>query len=166
MQIKQIFISGASVLPCCFEEVKMCVSLICFCAVTSESVWSWTRMTKSVSATTSRWKSSASSWMRQKSSFSRTGQYFCGTGALSLLNHDPLRTSNMYLFLIINLTIISFYIHLGIRKPLISMNQWWRRSLMSHTTPTSPKRGSASVLSRWERETTLVCTFKALELDL
>lgn len=47
-----------------------------FRAVTSESVWSWTRMTKSVSATTSRWKSSASSWTRQRNSSRWRGQQY------------------------------------------------------------------------------------------
>lgn len=52
---------------------------VCVCAATSASVWSWTRMTRSVSATTSRWKSSASSWIRQKSWFTWRGQCYCGT---------------------------------------------------------------------------------------
>lgn len=88
MQTKLISASRAS--PSCFPGVRMCSSLfysslhllVCFCAATSASVWSWTRMTRSVSATTSRWKSSASSWIRQRSWFTWTGRYFCRTGAL------------------------------------------------------------------------------------
>lgn len=60
----------------CFTSLFHSSFFVCFCAATSESVWSWTRMTKSVSATTSRWKSSASSWTRQKSSFTWRGQCF------------------------------------------------------------------------------------------
>lgn len=42
-------------------------------SATSVSVWSWTRMTRNVSVTTSRWRSSASSWIQQRSWFRRRG---------------------------------------------------------------------------------------------
>lgn len=129
----------------------------CVCAATSASVWSWTRTTKSVSATTSRWRSSASSWIQQKSWFTWRGESFWATAPSVSEESKPTQWPN--------LTVFSHFLHSGIRKLLISMNLWWRLSQTSPTTPTWPKSGSASASWRWDRGWELVCIAALIKLS-